>query len=56
MKKLFVLSTELLSFIAIGLLVGRLLDKRFLLEGWATIFCLVLVYILWFLNFYRKFR
>ena len=56
MKKLFALSTELLSFIVIGFLVGRFLDKRFLLEGWATIACLILVYSLWFLNFYKNYR
>ena len=56
MKKLFILSTELLSFIAIGFLIGRFLDKKFLLEGWATIACLFVVYILWFLNFYRHLR
>ena len=56
MKKLLVLSAELLSFIAVGLLLGLFLDKIFLLEGWATLFCVALVYILWFLKFFRKFR
>ena len=54
MKKLFVLSAELLSFVAIGLWIGWFLDKKFFLEGWATLFCLLLAYLLWFLNFYRK--
>ena len=56
MKKLFVLSAELFSFVALGFLIGGFLDKKFLLEGWATIFCLAAAYVLWFLNFYRHFR
>ena len=56
MKKLIRLSTELLSFVLVGFLVGRFLDKTFFLEGWATLFCLIVVYILWFLKFYKASR
>ena len=54
MKKIFLLSSELLSFTAVGFFLGHFLDNKFLLEGWATICCLVLAYILWFFNFYKK--
>ena len=56
MKKLFVLSSELFAFIILGFLIGRFLDRSFLLEGWATLACLFLAYILWFLSFYKTFR
>ena len=56
MKKLLIFSAELLSFIAVGLLLGFFLDKIFSLEGWGTLACVILVYILWFLKFFRKFR
>lgn len=56
MKKLLFLSAELLSFIAIGLLLGLFLDRVFLWEGWATLTCVLLVYVLWFLKFLKKFQ
>ena len=56
MKKLLALSAELLSFIAVGLLLGLFLDKIFLWEGWATLACVFLVYILWLLKFLKKFQ
>lgn len=56
MKKLLVLSSELLSLIVLGFLLGRFLDNKFLLNGWATIVCLVLAYVLWFFNFYKSFQ
>lgn len=54
MKGFFILSTELLSFIAVGFLVGWFLDDKFLLGGWASILCLFVAYILWFVKFYKK--
>ena len=56
MKKLLFLSAELLSFIIVGLAFGWFLDKVFLLEGWATLVCVILVYLLWFLKFFKKLR
>ena len=56
MKKLLILSTELLSFIAVGLLIGLFLDKVFYWEGWATLICLFLVYVLWFFKFFKKLK
>ena len=56
MKRLLILSTELLSLIIIAFLLGRYIDKKLFLEGWATVACLFVGYGLWFLSFYRRFR
>ena len=55
MKKFFVLGAEFLSFILAGLLLGFFLDKSFSLEGWGVLVCLLLVYILWFIKFFKKY-
>lgn len=54
MKKMLIFSTQLLSFIGSGLFIGWLLDQKFSLEGWGMIGGVILAYILWFVNFYKK--
>ncbi|MCY4322000.1 MAG: hypothetical protein OXC37_06345 [Bdellovibrionaceae bacterium] len=56
MKKILILSAELFSFVVVGLLLGWFLDKVFSLEGWGSVFCVILVYTLWFIKFLKRFR
>ncbi len=56
MKKLFAMAFELLAYIAIGLIVGRYIDAAFSLKGWGIIGSVFLVYLLWFLQFYKRLR
>jgi len=53
-KQILILSSELLSLIVIGFLIGRFLDSWLEWKGWGTLACLVLVYFLWFLKFYKS--
>jgi len=55
-KKLMLFSTELLSFVALGFLLGHFLDKQFFLEGWGVLGGLFLAYSLWIFNFYKSSR
>ena len=55
-KQLLILSTELIAYILIGLLIGRFLDYSLDLKGWGTLGCVTLVYLLWFIKFYKRLR
>ena len=56
MKKLLFLIFQLLGYITVALVLGRYLDAYFSLRGKAVLICVILVYILWFLQLFKMYR
>ena len=56
MKKILILATELLGYIAVAFIVGAWLDSRFSLEGKGTLGLVVLMYAIWFVHLYKLYR
>ena len=55
-KHLFILSTELIAYILVAILVGQFLDHKWEGKGFATLTCVILAYLLWFFKLYKRLR
>lgn len=56
MKRFLFLGFEFLSYLGIGLIFGWYLDKKFNGEGLIMLLSLFIIYVIWFYQFYRRFR
>ncbi|MCY4513446.1 MAG: hypothetical protein OXB86_07135 [Bdellovibrionales bacterium] len=56
MKKILILATELLGYIAVAFIVGSWLDSRFALEGKGTLALVIFMYAIWFFHLYKLYR
>ena len=55
-KHLFILSTELIAYLLVAIFVGQFLDRQWEWKGFATLTCVILVYLLWFFKLYKRLR